>query len=562
MTFRRFFTSFALLGLLAGSCNAAVIARDATKTLSTPRGSVQAYSSNGVDRYTVPYAVPPVGTNRFQDPVDVGSFASSLSLALSPRSCHAPRSLSLDASKLPPVCAQLDANGQVTGSEDCLYVTIYTPSTATPSSKLPVLAWVHGGSFMSGGTADLDPSAFAKSQNAVVVLVSYRLGALGWLKYDKYGFTGNYGLKDVILALKFIQSDIAAYGGDPSTVTLAGQSSGAEIVKSLLVTPCAANLFRRAIMHSAPLDYNDQTVETANGVGAAFVDRFAHCRGWVCVKTASVDSILEWQAELVQQAQLGNLSVPGVAMAEPLKTCIDGSLVTRDFRQVVQSGGQLENPSRELIFTTTKDEACLTIYQVFGLYFGAGPYPQTLDDPSVQGLLAIFYGNRVAAINQSGLWDASLLPSDDDAVRKQLVRLGTDFVWTCPNTVSARALSNAGKVFLAEFDIGVPFNGASTPTLCKDRVGHQDDLPLLFRIPSSSARLTFVQQTAQLELFTRWSAFMRSGDPNASGYAAWPLVAGQAGQEKVFVFGGADGKSKGAVQTAPRKDECAVYTFA
>lgn len=117
-------------------------------------------------------------------------------------------------------------------------------------------------------------------------------------------------------------------------------------------------------------------------------------------------------------------------------------------------------------------------------------------------------------------------------------------------------------VGLRRFDIGVPFNGASTPTLCKDRVGHQDDLPLLFRIPSSSARLTFVQQTAQLELFTRWSAFMRSGDPNASGYAAWPLVAGQAGQEKVFVFGGADGKSKGAVQTAPRKDECAVYTFA
>ncbi|BGP31696.1 hypothetical protein JCM10296v2_003470 [Rhodotorula toruloides] len=562
MTFRRLFASLALLSFLAGSCNAAVIARDATKTLSTPRGIVQPFSSNGVDRYTVPYAVPPVGTNRFQDPVDIRSFASSISLALSPRSCHAPRSLSLDASKLPPVCAQLDATGQFTGSEDCLYVTIYTPSTATPASKLPVLTWVHGGSFMSGGTADLDPSAFAKTQNAVVVLVQYRLGVLGWLKYDKYGLAGNYGLKDVILALKFVQSDIATYGGDPSTVTLAGQSSGAEIVKSLLVTPSASNLFRRAIMHSAPLDYNDQTVETANGVGAAFVDRFAHCRGWVCVKSASLDSILAWQGELAQQAQLGNLSVPGVSMAEPLKTCIDGSLVTRDFRQVVQSGGQLENPSRELIFTTTKDEACLTIYQVFGLYFGGGPFPQTLNDPSVQGMLAMFYGSRVAAINQSGLWDASLLGGDDDAVRKQLARLGTDFVWTCPNTISARSLSIAGKVFLAEFDIGVPFNGASTPPLCKDRVGHQDDLPLLFRIPSSSARLTFVQQNAQLELFTRWSAFMRNGDPNASGYAAWPLVGGQAGQEKVFVFGGADGKSKGAVQTAPRKDECAVYTFA
>ncbi|GEM07580.1 carboxylesterase [Rhodotorula toruloides] len=519
-------------------------------------------TSNGVDRYTVPYAVPPVGTNRFQDPVDVGTFASSVSLALSPHSCHAPRSFSLDASKLPPVCAQLDTQGQVIGSEDCLYVTIYTPSTATPSSKLPVLAWVHGGSFLTGGTADLDPSAFAKSQKAVVVLISYRLGALGWLKLDKFGFTGNYGLKDVILALKFIQSDIAAYGGDASTVTLAGQSSGAEIVKSLLVTPSASNLFRRAIMHSAPLDYKDQSVETANGVGNAFVDRFAHCSDSVCVKTASLDSLLRAQADLVQQAQFGNLSVPDIALAEPLKTCVDGSLVTRDFRQVVQSGGQLENPSRELIFTTTKDEACITIYGVFAAYFQNGPYPQSFDNPYVQGMLTMFYGNRAAAILDSGLWDPSLLPGDDDAVRKQLIRLGTDFVWTCPNTISARSLSNVGKVFLAQFDIGSPFNGANTPALCKNLVGHQDDLPLLFRIPSSAARLTFVQQTAQLELFARWSAFMRDGDPNARGYADWPLVGGQAGEEKVLVFGGADGRSKGDVQTAPRKDECAVYTFA
>lgn len=160
---------------------------------------------------------------------------------------------------------------------------------------------------------------------------------------------------------EFVQSDIAAYGGDPSTVTLAGQSSGAEIVKSLLVTPSASNLFRRAIMHSAPLDYDDQSIETANAVGSAFVDKFAGCRSWVCIKTASLDSLLSWQNDLVQQAQLNNLSIPGLALAEPLKTCVDGSLVTRDFRQVVQSGGQLENPSRELIFTTTKDEACTTI---------------------------------------------------------------------------------------------------------------------------------------------------------------------------------------------------------
>ena len=162
-----------------------------------------------------------------------------------------------------------------------------------------------------------------------------------------------------------VQEQITLFGGDPTRVALAGQSSGAEIVKSLLVTPAADSLFHRAILQSAPLDYPDLSVSTANTVGRHFVNDLLGLSALASLRSASVASIVQAQLQLSAEALGLSTSFPDLSFAEPLKTVVDGSFVTRDFRQVISNGGQLNVPSRNLIFTTVKEEGCASVGQMY-----------------------------------------------------------------------------------------------------------------------------------------------------------------------------------------------------
>jgi len=143
-------------------------------------------------------------------------------------------------------------------SEDCLYFVAYVPLNATPvsySGGAPVLVWIHGGSYYFGSASDpvLDGSKLAQATGSVVVVVQYRLGVLGYLPPASLSANKNLGVQDVIAALTYIQNMIGGVGGDRSTVVLAGQSSGANLIRNLLATPSASNLFKRAILESDPM---------------------------------------------------------------------------------------------------------------------------------------------------------------------------------------------------------------------------------------------------------------------------------------------------------------------
>lgn len=160
----------------------------------------------------------------------------------------------------------------------------------------------------------------------------------------------------------YVKTEIKAFGGDPSSVTLAGQSSGAELIKTLLVTPSATSLFARAILQSAPLDSHDQTIAVANKIGQVAAYNL-DCNTAACFQAASVADILDAQYNT-------NLVVKGnpeysVRFPESwLRPVVDGKLVTREFRTVVASGQALEGPSKPLIFTTMKDENAQAISQL------------------------------------------------------------------------------------------------------------------------------------------------------------------------------------------------------
>lgn len=138
--------------------------------------------------------------------------------------------------------------------ENCQYLSITMPKDADENSKLPVMVWIHGGAYRNGGcdAPSYDREPLVKEQNLIVVGINYRLGVLGFVK-DADGNFANLGLKDIILALKWVNENIEAFGGDKDNVTIFGQSAGADAVRCVMLSSGTDNLYRRAIMQSTPI---------------------------------------------------------------------------------------------------------------------------------------------------------------------------------------------------------------------------------------------------------------------------------------------------------------------
>uniref|UniRef100_A0ABI7W0T3 Carboxylic ester hydrolase n=1 Tax=Felis catus TaxID=9685 RepID=A0ABI7W0T3_FELCA len=164
----------------------------------------------------------------------------------------------------PPMCSQDAAGGQVlsdlftnrkesiplTFSEDCLYLNIYTPVDLRKKNRLPVMVWIHGGGLMVGGASTYSGLVLSAHENVVVVTIQYRLGIWGYFSTGDEHSRGNWGLLDQVAALRWVQENIANFGGNPGSVTIFGESAGGISVSILVLSPLAKNLFHRAISES------------------------------------------------------------------------------------------------------------------------------------------------------------------------------------------------------------------------------------------------------------------------------------------------------------------------
>ncbi|GAA5840073.1 hypothetical protein JCM5353_008107 [Sporobolomyces roseus] len=528
---------FVTLGLLA-SCDASPIVW--SPVIQTSKGLISGYQGSSGSRFTLPYAKPPVGDLRLKRPQALESWTSHPHRRLEPRCANR----TFDGKNLPEVCLQNDlSSGQPIGSEDCLYMNIFTPRNSQPTSKLPVFVWVHGGSFTNGGISGIDGSALAQAQNMIVVTVQYRLGLFGWLKYSRYGFEGNYGLRDLIMALQVVQQDIAPFGGDPSQVTLAGQSSGAQMIKSLLSTPSASSLFKRAIIQSAPLDYAPQPAALADSVGKALVVDQLGGGNFLWGRYHKTDAeLLAAQNQIAQQAALGQL--PGIPQAEAFNVVLDGVLVTEDGQQIVSS-------DKQVIFTTVQSEACAAVEtgiflaQLFGIASN-----------DFAGLVQNSYPDRAHSIIDSKLYQ----PATDDQtdVEDQLIHLTTDFAWVCPTQRYALAAAGKSTIYLAEFDLGIPAAASVRSELCRGKVGHEDDIAVVFNAPSSS--ISSAQSTLVKEVQARWGAFARTGNPNTGSYSTWPALPSTGGLQVLQLGSTSNGGS--SLATSQRTEACKLYATA
>lgn len=231
----------AILALAAGPSHAADVLRQ------TPLGVVRGQQDGAVESFKgVPYAAPPVGELRWRPPVAQGPWTGVRTAAAFAPACLQPSS---------PIAFYKD--DPPSQSEDCLYLNVWAPVGA---KKAPVIVWIHGGSLMMGtaSTPHHDGRALA-AKGAVVVTINYRLGVFGYLAHPEltaespHGVSGNYGTLDQIEALRWVQRNIEAFGGDPGAVTVMGESAGALSAAQLMASPLARGLFHRAIAQSVYL---------------------------------------------------------------------------------------------------------------------------------------------------------------------------------------------------------------------------------------------------------------------------------------------------------------------
>ena len=246
----------------------------AANVVKTVDGSLRGGADKGVFAYLgIPYAAPPTGANRWRAPQPPAKWMNERSATRYAASCIQTLMPDGFAAWTPEFMTPSPV------SEDCLYLNVWTP--AKPGGrKLPVLFWIHGGgfAFWSGSVPVYNGAALAK-KGVVVVTINYRLGALGLMAHPELtresgiGASGNYALMDMVAALKWVHANIAAFGGDSSQVTVAGQSAGARSIHNLIASPLGKGLFVRAIAESGSgLGGEEMSLADAEKVGQQVAD--------------------------------------------------------------------------------------------------------------------------------------------------------------------------------------------------------------------------------------------------------------------------------------------------
>ena len=253
--------------------------------VDTESGPVQGFTQDKVSFYLgIPYAAPPVGELRFAAPRILGKKWD--------------KRQPYDATYFRAECMQgklHNADRPKVLSEDCLFLNIWTPSTATKKKPVPVMVWLYGGAFQQGGSSKAEYyGENLAAKGVVIVSCNYRLGALGFMVSVDDGLYGNYGLQDQRFCMEWVQRNIRGFGGDPNQVTLFGESAGAMSVGQHLMMEGQGRLFHRVIMQSNPFSYHYRSLTVANFLGQA-VKKGVDCYDLKCLQEEPVEELLEVQ---------------------------------------------------------------------------------------------------------------------------------------------------------------------------------------------------------------------------------------------------------------------------
>ncbi|RJE26892.1 Carboxylesterase family [Aspergillus sclerotialis] len=314
-------------------------AKTARVTLDTAQGTVEGYRDRLTARFQgLPYAMPPVGDLRFKAPQKMDS------LQLNENSAP------YNATYYRPVCPQDLSNNfqpfsKAPMSEDCLYLNVFTPSIPgdSPVELLPVIFWVHGGSYDHGGASFpyYQGMNLASRENAVVVTIQYRLGVLGFLsnptKFHTSEVATNRATRDQIMALQWTRDYIQSYGGDPERITVIGESAGGTTIMSFLQMNATKDMFSRAIVESGNTLSGWQHSDVNNQLADLFMG-ISGCGDLDCLKyNLTAEQLVQYQKKLFTKAQ--EIYPAGkINFIEPLRPFIDNDLLSEDWNTALLGG--------------------------------------------------------------------------------------------------------------------------------------------------------------------------------------------------------------------------------
>ena len=465
----RMLTGLAAAALMLST--APVAAQDAAPRVRTHAGMLAGVRQGDVVSFKdIPYAAPPVGKLRWRPPQPVEPWQGVR-----------------NAAKYGAICEQ-KYNGQDNGvgalpmSEDCLTLNVFAPANA---KHLPVMFWIHGGGFVNGsGTAALyDGSALAR-QGVVVVTINYRLGRFGFFAHPaltaqaKGEPVGNYGLMDMIAALKWVHANIAAFGGDPKAVTIFGESAGGIAVNDLMISPAARGLFVRAI--------------TESGLGRE-----------------QVPSLAEAEKAGVSFAASEGLAN---ASAADLRALTPEQILKAGDPQVFSGGG------------TIADGKILTTGPIDGFRRGL-----EAKVPYVVGWNSLEFPASAADIEKNKVVSGALPPGLVQRVagaypnaESYNLHLVSDLIFVEPAVQLARLHAGHGlPTYVYQFSVLSPAAQAimkGTP--------HAQERQYVFQTLKTSPWPTDANDAAQAATMSAyWTAFARTGNPNGDDRPNWPAFA-------------------------------------
>jgi para-nitrobenzyl esterase len=300
---------------------------ESVEIVETQAGRLAGLREGGVSVFRgIPYAAPPVGARRLRPPQPVAPW----------RGVRPAREFGLGAPQAPSMMGALLGISFGGSAEDCLSLNVWTP--ACDGAKRPVLVWLHGGGFVFGASNQpiYSGDRLARRGDAVVVTLNYRLGVLGWLalpalEREEGGVAGNLGLLDQIAALRWVRANVERFGGDPDDVTLFGESAGAMSVGTLLGTPAARGLFRRAILQSGAAHNASEREDGARMAHAVMKELGLADDDVSGLRAAPVDAVLA-----AQQKVLGELYDPQRGL--PFQPVVDGRVLPRRPLDAIRDG--------------------------------------------------------------------------------------------------------------------------------------------------------------------------------------------------------------------------------
>ena len=501
-------TAFALLAATTAGCAAradqtnapsAVIQIRSGRLAGIMEGEIAAYKG-------IPYAAPPVGDLRWRAPQDAAGWTGARDASRYGDQCPQNRQ-SWDSSASPQPA-----------SEDCLTLNVWTPAslpaTGPGSKPLPVMVWIHGGGMVSGsGTSAMFDGAGLARRGVVIVTFDYRLGRFGFFAHPALtketpdGPLGDYGLMDQIAVLRWVQANIAAFGGDPANVTIFGESSGGESVNRLMLSPSAQSLFAKAIAESGGGRNPWKPLGQAEAIGQAFAAK-AHA-------TAETPAALR---AIPAKTVLGGISMFSPEADTYAGPILDGRLVREDVVQGFAAGHAAKVP---YLVGSNSDEV--------------GMVPGILLTPMTEKAAAVLGADKAGVIAAYG------------SVGAFHAHFASDLNFTEPaRALASLAARNGQPAYLYRF--GYVAHGAGKG----HGAGHASELPFVFGTTADDA-----QDRAAADLVgAYWTNFAKTGDPNGPGLPRWPTYSAQDDQLLSFT---PDATAQAAKAGSPALDVIAAH---